>query len=145
MFLPRGLGFDRHPPGRRGPIVRVARREALPERDRHEVRQTREGGEERQHEWRVDERELLSRRARKMAHVCQESRERITTEWFRAQITELYAPETPEANGRFVRVTRGDRTVSVASGEKPVIELALQPLGATPVSAGPSEKQRRIS
>lgn len=85
-------------------------------------------------------RELLSRRARKMAHVCQESRQPITSEWLSAQITDLYAPETPEANGRFVRVTRGDGTVLFQAG--PPVDNSFDPEDVDPLQVDESRTFR---
>ena len=49
--------------------------------------------------------DLLSRRSRQIAHISSESTAPLTTDYLRKQISALYAPETPESNGRFVRVT----------------------------------------
>jgi heavy metal sensor kinase len=49
--------------------------------------------------------ELLARRARQIAHIGSEAAAPLTTDFLRKQISALYAPETPESNGRFVRVT----------------------------------------
>jgi heavy metal sensor kinase len=69
--------------------------------------------------------ELLSRRSRKMAHFTRESTVPITTEWFRAQIIDMYAPETPEANSRFVRFSRADGTVIFQAG--PPLDQSFDP------------------
>jgi heavy metal sensor kinase len=49
--------------------------------------------------------EILAKRSRQIAHFSAEMSEPLTTEYLRKQISALYAPETPESNGRFVRVT----------------------------------------
>jgi heavy metal sensor kinase len=50
--------------------------------------------------------ELLSRRVRQIAHICATADQPLTAEFLQRQIAALYAPETPESNGRFVRVSR---------------------------------------
>ncbi len=47
----------------------------------------------------------LARRARQIAHLSAESRRPLTADFFRVEVSALYAPETPESNGRFVRVS----------------------------------------
>lgn len=55
-------------------------------------------------------RESVSKRARQIAHVASNASEPLSSTWLRGQIAALYAPETPESNGRFVRVaTRGGK------------------------------------
>src|SRR5687768_8141976 len=49
--------------------------------------------------------ELLSRRVRQIVHISRGAEQPLTEEFLRRQIAALYAPETPESNGRFVRVS----------------------------------------
>jgi heavy metal sensor kinase len=49
--------------------------------------------------------ELIAKRARQIAHISSEAPAPITAKYLQKQISALYAPETPESNGRFVRVT----------------------------------------
>jgi heavy metal sensor kinase len=84
--------------------------------------------------------ELLSRRVRKMAHFCQEYGKPVTTEWFRSEITDMYAPETPEANGRFVRVTRADGAVIFQAG--PPTDKSFNPDNVAPLDLAESRTFR---
>lgn len=61
-------------------------------------------------------RDLLARRARQISHGCSQSGVGLNADSLRAQISALYAPETPESNGRFVRVTRANGNVLFRSG-----------------------------
>ncbi|MBC8126413.1 MAG: HAMP domain-containing histidine kinase, partial [Gloeobacteraceae cyanobacterium ES-bin-144] len=56
-------------------------------------------------------REILSRRSRQIAHLSAEATHPMTTAWIGAQIGSLYAPDTPETQGRFVRVTKEGRVI----------------------------------
>lgn len=61
-------------------------------------------------------RELLSKRARQIAHITTQTDEALTAAWLRGQIATLYAPETPESNGRFVRVATDTGQILFQSG-----------------------------
>jgi heavy metal sensor kinase len=50
--------------------------------------------------------DVLSKRVRQIAHICAEAQQPLTADYLQRQIAALYAPETPESNGRFVRVSR---------------------------------------
>lgn len=50
--------------------------------------------------------DVLSKRVRQIAHICVDADQPLTREYLHRQVTALYAPETPESNGRFVRVSR---------------------------------------
>jgi two-component system, OmpR family, sensor kinase len=50
-------------------------------------------------------RDLLDRRVRQIAHIIDEHNRPLSADWLKQEIQSLYAPETPESNGRFVRVT----------------------------------------
>jgi heavy metal sensor kinase len=50
--------------------------------------------------------EILAKRSRQIAHITSEAPGPLTSDFLKRQIAALYAPETPESNGRFVRVSR---------------------------------------
>jgi heavy metal sensor kinase len=52
--------------------------------------------------------DVLSKRVRQIAHICAEAEQPLTANYLQRQISALYAPETPESNGRFVRVSLED-------------------------------------
>src|SRR5687767_14417106 len=76
--------------------------------------------------------ELLDRRVRQIAHIVEEANRPLASEWLKEQIYELYKPETPESNGRFVRVT-DVKTGEVIYRTGPPSNALFDPLKIPPV------------
>ena len=85
--------------------------------------------------------ELLDRRVRQLAHIVEEANRPLTSEWLKEQIYALYEPETPESNGRFLRVTDA-RTGVVIYQTGPPSNALFDPLKIPPAAINANESFR---